>query len=247
MTERRFSGVERLWGVEGADRLRDASVTVVGVGGVGSWVVEALARTGISRLRLIDADHVAESNINRQLPALENTFGRLKADVLAERVQLINPQAHVDVVDDFVTLENIESLFSDQSWVIDAIDNYRVKAAMIAHCSRRKQPIITIGAAGGQVDCTRVRVSDLYRTEQDALLAKTRKLLRQDYGFSSNLKRRFGVHAVWSDEPVRQSQACESQQDSSLNCAGFGAAMTVTASFGLAAADYVIRQIATKI
>ena len=113
MTERRFSGVERLWGEEGADRLRDASVTVVGVGGVGSWVVEALARTGISQLRLIDADHVAESNINRQLPALDNTLGRLKAEVLAERVELINSQAHVDVVDDFVALENIECLFTD--------------------------------------------------------------------------------------------------------------------------------------
>jgi len=128
--------------------------------------------------------------------------------------------------------------------VVDCIDSFRIKAALIAHCRRRKQAVITAGAAGGQVDSTRIRVSDLRRTEQDALLARTRRLLRQEHGFPTNPKRAFGVPAVWSDEPVRESQGCDVQQDSSLNCAGYGACMPVTAGFGMAAAGHVLASLA---
>ena len=243
--ERRFGGIARLYGESGAARIRAAQVAVIGVGGVGSWAVEALARSGIGRLTLIDMDHVAESNINRQLPALEDTLGRLKAEVLAERALQINSALSVEVVEAFVDRENLARMIrSDFDWVVDCIDSFRIKAAMIAHCRRRKQRIISVGAAGGQTDPTRVRVCDLRRTEQDALLARTRRLLRREYGFPSNPGRAFGVPVVWSDEPVRQSQACEIQQDTSLNCAGYGACMPVTAGFGLAAAGHVLAKLA---
>lgn len=248
--ERRFGGIARLYGEAAAARLRAAHVVVVGVGGVGSWTVEALARSGVGQLTLIDADHVAESNINRQLPALESTLGAAKVAVLAERIAQINPDCKISTVEDFVAADNLDAMLpADADWVIDCIDNFRIKAAMLAFCTRRKQKVITAGAAGGQWDATRVRVSDLRRTEQDALLARTRRLMRQDFGFPSNPKRAFGVPAVWSDEPVRQSE-CElpqtQQSDSSLNCAGFGACMPVTASFGLAAAGHVLAQLAAS-
>ena len=242
---RRFGGVERLYGVDGAARIASAHLAVIGVGGVGSWAVEALARSGVGQLTLIDMDHVAESNINRQLTALEGTLGMLKAGVLANRISEINPACEVRVVDAFVDRENHRELLAvGFDWVLDCIDSFRIKAALIADCRRRRQPVITAGAAGGQLDPTRVKVSDLRRTEQDALLARTRRLLRQEYGFPNNPKRSFGVPAVWSDEPVRAAQSCDAQQDSSLNCAGFGACMPVTASFGLAAAGYVLREVA---
>lgn len=243
MSDRRFSGIARLYGTQGAQAIAAAHVMVVGVGGVGSWAVEALARSGVGQLTLIDMDHVAESNINRQLPALESTLGRSKIEVLAERIADINPATELILVDDFVTADNLEALLGcGANWVIDCIDSARVKAAMIAFCRTHRHSIITVGAAGGQQDPTRVRVSDLRRTEQDALLARTRRILRQSAGFPTNPKRSFGVPAVWSDEPVRGSDSCRSE--GSLNCAGFGACMPVTASFGLAAAAHVLRELA---
>ena len=243
--ERQFGGIARLYGEQGAHRIASAHLAIIGVGGVGSWAVEALVRSGVGKLTLVDMDHVAASNINRQLPALQDTLGRLKAEVLAERASQINPQVEVNVVDAFVDLQNLSNLIvEDFDWVLDCVDSFRIKAAMIAHCRRRKQSIITAGAAGGQIDATRVRVSDLRKTEQDALLARTRRLLRQEYGYPSNPKRAFGVPAVWSDEPVRESRGCEAQQDTSLNCAGYGACMPVTATFGLAAAGHVLASLA---
>lgn len=217
---------------------------MAGVGGVGSWAVEALARSAVGRITLIDMDHVAESNMNRQLQALEGEIGRPKVQVLAERVGLINPRCQVDVIEDFVTLGNMETLIAaDHHWVLDCIDSFRVKAAMIAFCRRRRQPVITVGGAGGQRDATRVRVGDLRKTEQDPLLARTRRLLRQDYGFPTNPARRFNVPCVWSDEPqAAPAGRCEADVEGSLNCAGYGACMPVTAAFGLAAAGYVINQ-----
>ena len=245
--QRRFGGIARLYGEPGAGAIAAAHIAVVGVGGVGSWAVEALARSGVGRLTLIDLDQVAESNINRQLTALDATLGRAKVAVLAERIGQINPHCRVHAVEDFVDGENMGELLSPQcDWVVDCIDSFRLKAAMLTLCRRRPQSIITVGAAGGKADATRIRVSDLRRTEQDALLARTRRLLRQEYGFPSNPKRAFGIPAVWSDEPVRVSQACEAQRDSSLNCAGYGACMPVTASFGLAAAGHVLHSLATS-
>jgi len=243
--DRRFGGIARLYGDAGLLALKQANVCVVGVGGVGSWVVEALARSAVGRITLIDMDHVAESNINRQLPALASTLGRSKIEVLAERIAEINPQCVVECVDEFLDPNNVTELIPESfDWVIDCIDTFRIKAALIAHCRRRKQSILTVGGAGGRVDVTRVQISDLRATEQDALMATTRRQLRKKHGFSDNVKRRFHVPCVWSGEPPRLSQSeCEVQADSSLNCAGFGACMSVTASFGMLASGYVINKI----
>jgi tRNA A37 threonylcarbamoyladenosine dehydratase len=245
--KRRFGGIARLYGDDGLDRLAAASVCVVGVGGVGSWAVEALARSAVGRLTLIDMDHVAESNINRQLPALQSEIGRAKITVLADRIGQINPTCSVCEIDDFVTAENAAELIAaEHDWVLDCIDSFRVKAALIALCRRRKQAVITVGAAGGQRDPTRITIGDLRRTEQDPLLARTRKLLRQSYGFPANPKRRFGVPCVWSDEPQQAPRGqCAADTAGSLNCAGYGACMPVTATFGLAAAAHVVQQISS--
>jgi tRNA A37 threonylcarbamoyladenosine dehydratase len=243
--ERRFGGISRLYGNSALSELAASGVCVVGVGGVGSWAVEAFARSAVGHITLIDLDHVAESNINRQLPAIETELGRAKVQVLRERIALINPACRVETIEDFLTVDNLEGMIAaEHHWVIDCIDSFRIKAALIAFCRRRRQSIITVGGAGGQRDSTRVRVGDLRKTEQDPLLARTRRLLRQDYGFPGNPKRRFNVPCVWSDEPqVAPADACETGPEGSLNCAGFGACMPVTAAFGLAAAGYVVSKI----
>jgi tRNA threonylcarbamoyladenosine dehydratase len=248
--QRRFGGIARLYGAPALGRFLDAHVAVIGVGGVGSWAVEALARSAIGALTLIDLDHVAESNINRQLPALDATLGRAKVQVLAERIREIHPQCRVHAIEAFVEVGNLEALIPDHlDFVIDCIDNYRVKAALIAHCRRRKMRLVTAGAAGGRSDPTRIRVGDLSRTEQDPLLSKTRKLLRREYGFPVNLQRRFEVPCVWSDEqavfPAAAGGVC-AQRGAGLNCGGFGSAMPVTAGFGLAAAALVLRKLADR-
>jgi len=242
---RRFGGIDRLYGRAGLRALGMSSVCVIGVGGVGSWAVEALARTGVGSITLIDMDHVAESNMNRQLPALEPELGRAKVLALRDRIALINPACRVEAIEDFVAVDNLAALVcADHHWVLDCIDSFRIKAALIGFCRRRKQSIITAGGAGGQRDASRVRVSDLRKTEQDPLLARTRRLLRQEFGFPVNPKRRFNVPCVWSDEPqAKPDEGCAVQPEGSLNCAGYGACMPVTASFGLVAAGYVINRI----
>jgi tRNA A37 threonylcarbamoyladenosine dehydratase len=251
--QRRFGGIRRVYG-QAADRFADAHVCVVGVGGVGSWAVEALARSGIGRLTLVDLDHVAESNVNRQLPALGSTLGRAKTDVLAERVTDINPGCRVTPIEEFVTPDNVAALMTPgYDHVVDCIDNFRAKAALIAHCRRHRIRLVTIGGAGGQLDPTRIRLGDLARSAQDPLLARVRKLLRQDYGFSRNPQRRFDVPCVWSDEPMLfpsadggvclQRPADAEVRD--LSCAGgIGSVMTVTATFGLVAVSHVLKRLA---
>ncbi len=250
--QRRFGGIARLYGEAGLARFVDSRICVIGIGGVGSWVAEALVRSAVGAITLFDLDHVAESNTNRQLPALDGNYGRAKVAVMRERMLGINPACRVEAVEVFVEAENLQ-LVSDAGfdYVVDCIDNFRTKAALIAVCRRKKVPLVTVGGAGGQVDPTRIRLVDLSRTEQDPLLAKTRKLLRREYGFSLNTKRRFGVAAVYSDEPQcypdGSGGVCASKPgagDSSLNCGGFGSAVTVTASFGLVAASHVLNRLA---
>lgn len=253
---RRFGGVARVYGAAAATRFARAHVCVIGVGGVGSWAVEALARSGIGALTLIDLDHVAESNINRQLPALDSTLGKAKTAVLAERVADINPACRVTTIEDFVTQDNAAALLTPHfDQVIDCIDNFRIKAAIVAHCRRNKIGLVTVGGAGGQVDPARIRVSDLSRSAQDPLLARVRKQLRQDYGFSRNPKRRFDVPCVWSDEPMvfpgadggvcLQRPAGSETRD--LSCAGgIGSVMTVTATFALMAVSHVLGRLARQ-
>lgn len=248
--DRRFAGVARLYGQAGRKRLQTAHVCVVGIGGVGSWSAEALARTGVGRLTLIDLDMVAESNTNRQIHALDDVYGKAKVDAMAERIRCINPDCSVICIEDFVTAENLDTLLSkDFDVVIDAIDQARVKVAMIAYCKQRKIPILVAGAAGGQIDPTRICIADLSQTTQDPLLAKVRACLRREHGFPRQAK--FGIPAVFSTEPLRypdKNQSCDTEQGAEqppqgLSCAGFGSSVCVTSVFGMAAASHAIRLI----
>ena len=255
--ERRFGGVARLYGATALERFKNAHVCVVGVGGVGSWVVEALARSAIGRLTLIDLDNVAESNINRQIQATSETLGKAKVSALAERIAQINPYCKVREVEDFVTPENLDEMIGAHQfdYVIDAIDSVKAKTALIAYCRQHAVPLITIGAAGGQTDPCKIEIRDLSRTEQEPLLALVRKRLRQNYGFPRGSKSKFGIDAVFSMEALTMpetAEVCEVDAAAAtgvagvtgLNCAGFGSSIVVTASFGLAAAAQVLRHLA---
>ncbi|HOV58631.1 MAG TPA: tRNA cyclic N6-threonylcarbamoyladenosine(37) synthase TcdA [Rhodanobacteraceae bacterium] len=250
----RFAGIDRLYGRGSVARLGAAHVAVVGVGGVGSWTVEALARSGVGHLSLIDADDVCLSNTNRQSHALQGQYGRAKVEVLAERVRAINPAAEVTSVASFLTPANLDGLLGGGvDCVIDACDSFRVKVETIAWCRRRKLPLVVVGSAGGRLDPTRVQVRDLSRTEHDALLSLVRKKLRQEFHFPRNRERYFGVPAVFSLENVRYPQAdgsvcgtrpAEADGALKLDCgAGLGAAMHVTATFGLVAAAKAIERL----
>ncbi len=267
--ERRFGGIARLYGPHALAAFRAAHVCVIGVGGVGSWAVEALARTAIGRITMIDLDHLAESNINRQIHALTDTLGQAKVTALRERIAQINPACEVTCIEEFVDAENIASLLPPGrfDYVIDAIDDARAKTALIVHCRMHQIPLLTIGSAGGQTDPTRIAVTDLARTEQEPLLKRVRKNLRLRHGFPRGAKNKFGIDAVYSMEPLRQPEMCEipdqlpdeagddvigsTSSDSTgvtgLNCAGYGSAMVVTASFGLVAAAHVLRKIAAAV
>ena len=254
---RRFAGIARLYGDQGLSRLRAAEVCVIGIGGVGSWAVESLARSGVGALCLVDMDLVAESNINRQLLATSTTLGRDKIEVMRERVEQINPHCKLTLVDDFISRDNLDSILLKRfDYVIDCIDDFRTKAAVIGYCRQHKIKLITVGGAGGQVDPAKIVQSDLSKTEHDVLLARTRKLLRQDYRFPKNLKRSFGVPCVYSKEQLvypdgqggvsaqRPTNAGESMQSNALNCAGgMGSITHITASFGLLATAYVLNQL----
>ena len=248
---RRFGGIARLYGEPALERFRAAHVCVIGVGGVGSWVVEALARSAIGHLTLIDLDNVAESNINRQIQALSSTIGMPKIEALRQRIAEINPFCKVTLVEDFIDLENIETLVANQGfdYVVDAIDSVKPKAALIAWCSANKMPLVVVGGAGGQIDPTKVEIRDLARTEQEPLLKKVRKLLRAQYGFSRGEKQKYHIDAVFSMEPLRYPEtgdACEIDDNgiTGLNCAGFGSCMVVTATFGMVTAGQVLRRLA---
>ncbi|HPE62085.1 MAG TPA: tRNA cyclic N6-threonylcarbamoyladenosine(37) synthase TcdA [Thiolinea sp.] len=251
---RRFGGITRIYGQHGLLAFSRAHVTVVGVGGVGSWAVEALARSGIGALTLIDLDNVAESNINRQLPALDSTLGMAKIEVLRRRIHDINPQCHVSLIEDFIELETLEQLIDPTTdFVIDCIDSFRIKAGLIAWCRRRKIRIITLGGAGGQRDPGKIRLTDLARSQHDPLLARVRKQLRQEYSFSRNPRRRFDVPCVWSEEQMvfpdtDGNISHQRPNDGSMNglsCAGgLGSVMTVTAGFALFAVSHVLEKLA---
>ncbi|MBU0751668.1 MAG: tRNA threonylcarbamoyladenosine dehydratase [Gammaproteobacteria bacterium] len=244
---RRFGGIDRLYGQGTLNRLAAAHVCVVGIGGVGSWAAEALARSGVGRLTLIDLDHVAESNVNRQIQAVSNTLGQAKVLAMAERIAAINPACEVSTIEEFVTAENVVALVPACDGVIDAIDQVRAKAALVAHCRRLKIPIITTGGAGGRTDPTRTKINDLSRTTQDALASKLRARLRKDYGFPRDPKKKFGVACVYSDEAIRRPASadfCDADDHipglHGLNCAGYGSSVCVTAAFGFAAASRLL-------
>ncbi len=256
----RFAGIGRLYGAVALDAFAKSHVCVVGIGGVGSWAAEALARSGIGEITLIDLDDVCISNVNRQLHALTGTIGQDKVAVMAERILQINPACVVHQVADFVAADNLfELMKSDFSYVIDAIDAIKAKTALIAHCKRNKIPLVTIGGAGGQTDPTQIQLADLTQTINDPLLAKVRNNLRRDYNYSRNVKRRFGIDAVYSTEqlsyPAADGTVCQAKPAVTddkptamrLDCSGgFGAVTVVTASFAFVAVSRVLRKLADK-
>lgn len=253
--DRRFGGVARLYGENGAKRLAQAHVCVVGVGGVGSWAVEALARTDVRRITLIDLDNVSESNTNRQIQALGQEYGRAKIDVLKDRIALINPRCEVTCIEDFVDEENVGELVPADAVVLDCIDQVRAKAALISLGRRRGQFVVTSGAAGGRVNPLLIKTGDLGRITGDPLLASVRYRLRKSYGFpkgpvkSGKLPPTFNVAAVYSDEPVKKPMAgtCEvDPQTQGLACSGYGSGVVVTAAMGMAAVSVALNYLVEK-
>ncbi|GHU34137.1 tRNA threonylcarbamoyladenosine dehydratase [Betaproteobacteria bacterium] len=247
--ERRFGGVRRLYGDVALQHFQAARVGVVGIGGVGSWVAEALARSAIGKITLFDLDMLAESNVNRQIHALDGSFGKAKTDAMAERIRAINPACGVETIEDFVTPENVAVMLDrDFAYLIDASDQVRAKAAMIAWSARNGRPLVTVGGAGGKIDPTQIKIDDLSRTVQDPLLAKVRALLRKEYGFTRDPRKKFAIPAVFSTDPVRhpaRGSNCERlAAPVGLNCAGYGSSVCVTASFGFFAASAALGHIA---
>ena len=236
--DRRFGGLRRLYGDAGYARLRAGRVAVVGLGGVGSWAAEALARSGVASLTLIDLDHVAESNINRQVQALEPTLGQAKVLALRERIAQIHPGCTVRAVEAFVEAEAWPALLPEPVVVlIDACDQLSAKLLLAAWSAQAGVPVISVGAAGGKRRPEEVRVDDLAAVTHDPLLAALRQRLRQRHG--APRQGAFGLRCVFSREPVRRPEG-ECEVDGSLNCHGYGSAVTVTATFGLVAASQAI-------
>jgi len=253
---RRFGGVARLYGATGLAQLQAAHVVVIGIGGVGSWVAEALARNAVGKITLIDLDNIAESNVNRQIHAVEGAFGKAKVSAMRERILAINPQCLVHEVEDFVTPENINQLLNVKcDAVVDCIDDAKAKIALADFCKRKQILLMMAGSAGGRLDPTNIKVADLADVTGDRLLAKVRNQLRRDFGFpkakdssqKSKKSAKFGFQCVYSDEVVTKPQlsdeSCEVEATSitGLNCAGYGSSVCVTAAFGFTAASVVLK------
>ena len=234
---RRFGGVSRLYGSELRERFLNATVVVAGLGGVGSWAAEALARTGIGHLVLIDFDHIAESNTNRQIHALEGQYGKAKVEAMTQRILQINPEIRLTAYDEFLEPDNLDLLIPGNAYVLDATDSVQTKIALSVWARANNRLLVMCGAAGGKIDPTSVRCDDLSRTEQDALLAKVRQGLRQDHGFSRNLKHKIGIRAIYSHEPRAGAST------GGLACSGYGSTVMVTAACGLAAAAEILNLI----
>jgi tRNA A37 threonylcarbamoyladenosine dehydratase len=255
--ERRFGGLDRLYGPQSSVALQHAHVAVVGIGGVGSWAAEALARSGVGALTLIDLDHVAESNINRQVHALTETLGQSKIAAMAQRIQSIHPACRLALIDDFLTPDTVEQMLPvGVSVVIDCTDQVAAKIAMVLQSRARQQPLIVCGGAGGKTDSLALQVGDLAQATHDALLARVRNILRRDHRFAraSNaagkaLKRvpKMGVRVLWVNQPTRLpevgQQQTEGQALQGLSCAGYGSTVTVTAAMGFAAAAEAVNTI----
>jgi Dinucleotide-utilizing enzymes involved in molybdopterin and thiamine biosynthesis family 1 len=246
----RFGGIGRLYGTPALLALSQAHFVVVGLGGVGTWAAEALARSGIGELTLIELDDICVTNTNRQLHALNSTVGQPKNDVLSNRLRDINPEITLHTITDFLTRDNIAELISTKHHVvIDAIDSANVKAALIAHCSRHKMRLVCCGSSGGKRDPQQIRVGDLGATPGDPLLAKVRNLLYRHFNFAKSKSRKFRVDAIYSPEqmvyPQPDGTVCNNKQSLQdgvkLDCAGgFGSATMITGSFGFSAASQAI-------
>jgi tRNA A37 threonylcarbamoyladenosine dehydratase len=253
----RFGGIARLYGDKALNHLFHSHVAVIGIGGVGSWVAESLARSGIGEISLIDMDDICITNSNRQIHALTSTVGQQKIDIMSARLQDINPELRINAVDNFIDKDNLSELINpSMNMVIDAFDAANTKAALINHCKRNKQPIITIGSAGGKINPQKIVHGDLSKTINDPLLSKVRNTLRRKHGFARESKRTFSIEAIYSAEqttyPTSDGGTCKSRPETysvgGLDCNnGFGAATMVTASFGLIATSRAIDKILKKI
>ena len=250
---RRFGGLERLYGVAGAARIRNAHVLIAGIGGVGSWAVEALARSGVGRLTLVDLDHVSESNINRQIHALDATVGQAKVEAMRDRIAQINPECKVLAIDEFVEpgnwtmlLEAAQQANGPATAVIDACDQVKAKLTMAAWARASHTAFVTVGAAGGKRQAHKVDIDDLSLVTHDPLLAQLRQRLRKEHG-APRESRKIGVTCVFSRESVAPPDAsCAIEGDGSLNCHGYGSVVSVTATFGQCAAGWVLDKIASN-
>lgn len=235
--ERRFQGTRTLYGTAAVTTFADAHVYVIGVGGVGSWAAEALARTAVGTITLIDLDVLVASNVNRQLPALDSTFGESKIAAMATRIREINPKVRLNLIDDFLTVENVATLLPSRDEakaavaqgrpmvILDCVDDMNAKLAIALHCRFNKLKLVCAGGAGGKIDPSQIRVSDLRDSYQDPLLAKLRNKLRHEKGINSTLKEKFGIKCVYSTEPPRVDKSC---QTGGLQCGGYGSAVVVT-------------------
>ncbi len=242
--DRRFSGVAKIYGDDSFHHYENSHVMVIGIGGVGSWAVEALARTGIGELTLVDMDVVAASNINRQLPAMTATLGCEKIEIMAERCRSINPRIKINLIDDYLTPENVKEILSgNPDIILDCIDDVKAKFALMLHCRFNKVPLIVSGGAGGKLDPLKIRVADLSRTEQDPMLAKLRAQLRAK-GICKKPKEKFGITCVYSiDNPFSSADVCAS---AGLRCGGYGSAVVVTSSFAMVAVSEVLKKLNSK-
>ena len=267
--DRRFGGLSRLYGASGARRIREAHIVVIGIGGVGSWAVEAAARSGVARLTLVDLDHIAESNINRQVHALDSTLGMAKVQAMRDRIAHINPDCQVDCIEEFVDTDNWPGVLgfdAGSDWsrvaVIDACDQVKAKTAMAAWAIESVAMFISVGAAGGKRLAHKVDIEDLSLVTHDPLLAQMRYRLRKEHGAARD-KKKIGVACVFSREAVMQPGAAAvtagsrllsgdvqpdlpagDESDATLNCHGYGSVVTVTSTFGLCAAGWVLGKIA---
>jgi len=258
--ETRFGGIARLYGQKQSDWLKQAHFCVVGIGGVGTWAAEAIARSGVGSITLVDLDDICTTNTNRQIHADTSSIGQAKVDVMAQRIRLINPDCNVYNIEDFVTPENLYEMFGDKTnskfdVVIDAIDSINAKTALIAHCKRHKIPLVVTGGAGGQTDPSQIQYGDLAKTTHDPLLSKVRNQLRREHNFSKNPKRKFSIDCVYSTEQLQYPQAdgsvcalkTSSEGSTRLDCnMGFGAATMVTGSFGFFATAKAIDKFLKK-
>ena len=235
--DRRFQGTRTLYGTSAVDTFAASHVYIIGVGGVGSWAAEALARTAVGTITLIDLDVLVASNVNRQLPALDSTFGQSKIEAMAARIHEINPQVTLKLIDDFLTVENVAALLPSRHEakaaaengqpivILDCVDDMSAKLAIALHCRFNKLKLVCAGGAGGKIDPSQIRVSDLRDSYQDPLLAKLRNKLRHEKGINSDLKDKFGIKCVYSTEPPHVDKSC---QAGGLQCGGYGSAVVVT-------------------
>jgi tRNA A37 threonylcarbamoyladenosine dehydratase len=248
----RFGGITRLFGVKGMEKIQKANVLVIGIGGVGSWVAESLARTGLGKMTLVDLDDVCVTNINRQVHALNGTVGKFKVDVMKERIALINPFCEVDVKQCFFGPKNLSFIFDKHyDFIVDACDDFTNKCHLIDYCKKNRLPLVVMGGAGGKIDPLQIRVTDMAHSQKDKLLMRLRKKLRQDFAFPLEDKGEFGVWSVWSHERAvyPTSEGCLTYKPprelaKNMDCSeGFGSASFVTGAFAFAATSLVLKEI----